>query len=62
MTIRIFGRWTLMLNSKCNFKDKEDWAKRNQKIKMVEEKVKIITFLTSTGAKRSVDLDQRRLN
>ena len=51
-----------MLNSKCNFKDKEDWAKRNQKIKMVEEKAKIITFLTSTGAKRSVDLDQRRLN
>jgi len=49
-----------MLNSKCNFKDKEEWGKKNKKIKMEVEKVKTITYLTSIGARRSVDLDQRR--
>jgi len=51
-----------MLNSKCNSKDKEDWGKKNRKIKMEEEKFKIITYLTSIGARRLVDLDQKRSN
>ena len=51
-----------MLNSKCNSKDKEDWGKKNRKFKMEEEKFKIITYLTSIGARRSVDLDQKRSN
>lgn len=50
-----------MLNNKCYFKDKEE-VKKNQNMKMEGEKVKTITYHTSIGAKRSVDLDQRKSN